>query len=200
MGGKLPARGRDDRLMGFRAAWRWIWALMLAVVASGFVPAGAGEDGVEVGKKDLAITVLPGGRLMCEGRELDSLVGLHNLLTAVSAKEANRGLTIRAERIEPFLALLIKDLREMPRGATTKVVRKDDTLVIEITMDGVVQMDGAVLEKSTLHKRLREVAGEAPDRQIRIDAYRETPFRHVVYVLDLCEFEGLKNVRLRASE
>ncbi len=40
---------------------------------------------------------------------------------------------------------------------------------------------------------------ETPDRPVRIAGDRLAPYHSVVHILDLCEFEGLRNVGLQTG-
>ena len=55
------------------------------------------------------------------------------------------------------------------------------------------------VDTERLHQRIREVALANPNQRVRIDADRGTRFEDVIHVLDLCEFEGLKNVGLHTK-
>jgi len=90
---------------------------------------------------------------------------------------------------------------ELPHsGAAIPAVSKYDTLIIEITKDGTVYLESQPVTQRLLHKRLRQAATENRKRRVRIDGDRRTAFQHVVHVLDLCQFEGLKNVGVRTRD
>jgi biopolymer transport protein ExbD len=56
------------------------------------------------------------------------------------------------------------------------------------------------LTLNDLHERMRETALRNRDRRIRLDADRNTPFVHVVQVLDLAQFNGMTNVGIRTYD
>ena len=85
-------------------------------------------------------------------------------------------------------------------SAAVKTVSKANTVVIEITKDGVIYLNSEPVSKTLLHKRLRQAASEALDRRIRIEADRQTAAQHLVYVMDLLQFEGLKNVGFKTRD
>ncbi|HUT33130.1 MAG TPA: biopolymer transporter ExbD [Planctomycetota bacterium] len=90
---------------------------------------------------------------------------------------------------------------ELPHSAAaTEAKSKYDTVIIEVTADGTVHLEGQPVTQRLLHKRLRELATENPNRQVRIDADRRTVFQHIVHILDLCQFEGLNRVGVRARD
>jgi len=95
--------------------------------------------------------------------------------------------------------------REVPiqlphSAAAAKTHAKWDTLVIEITQDGTIYLDAKPVSTRLLHQRLRQAAQDRPDRRVRIDGDRRTAFQHIVHILDLCQFEGLNNVGVRARD
>jgi biopolymer transport protein ExbD len=47
-----------------------------------------------------------------------------------------------------------------------------------------------------LHQRIREVAHANPNQRVRIDGDRDARFEDIIHVVDLCQFEGLRNVGL----
>lgn len=85
-------------------------------------------------------------------------------------------------------------------AAATEAKSKYDTVIIEVASDGTVHLEGQPVTQRLLHKRLRELATENPNRQVRIDADRRTVFQHIVHILDLCQFEGLNRVGVRARD
>jgi len=72
-------------------------------------------------------------------------------------------------------------------------------LVITIDARGNFAVDGQGLSVQGLQDRLRKEAQAQPARTVRIDGDRSTPYQYIVHVIDLCEFEGLNSVSLRAK-
>jgi biopolymer transport protein ExbD len=105
-------------------------------------------------------------------------------LVAASLKKAHKELQI--------------DLPHAAASIETK--SKYETLIIEITRDGTVHLDAQPVTQRLLHQRLRDAAAEFPDRRVRIDADRATPFQFVVRVIDLCSFYNLNNVGVRTRD
>lgn len=62
------------------------------------------------------------------------------------------------------------------------------------TGDRVEQVDN-----ERLHARIREVARANPQQRIRIDGDRDARFEDIVRIMDLCQFEGLRNVGLHTK-
>ena len=95
--------------------------------------------------------------------------------------------------------------RELPldlpaANAALSIEQQPDIFIIGVDRAGVPYLsNGEFIEPvntEQLHQRIREVAVASPGRQIRIDADRATKFEDLIRVLDLCQFEGLKNVGL----
>lgn len=84
--------------------------------------------------------------------------------------------------------------------AAVKLLPDDEQLVLGVTLDGRFFWQGTPLSLDELHHRLREVAVLTPDRRIRLDTDRLTPFRHVAQVLDLAQFNGMTNVGIRTYD
>jgi biopolymer transport protein ExbD len=55
------------------------------------------------------------------------------------------------------------------------------------------------VDTERLHRRLREVAAADPNRRVRIDGDRATRFEDIIRIVDLCQFEGLRNVGLHTK-
>jgi biopolymer transport protein ExbD len=90
---------------------------------------------------------------------------------------------------------------ELPTSAAAvKALAKGDVLVIEVAKDGQFFIGGEAMSQQMLHKRLREAAQKDPPPPIRLDADRRTPFQHLVCVLDMLQFEGLKSVSFRTRD
>lgn len=85
--------------------------------------------------------------------------------------------------------------------AALAVVQPPDVFVIGVDKAGKVFLGGDSFMESVdnerLHRELRQLAQATPDRKVRIDADRNVRFEEVVRIVDLCTFEGLRNVGLR---
>jgi biopolymer transport protein ExbD len=92
------------------------------------------------------------------------------------------------------------DIQLPQSAAATETKSPHDTVVVEITKDGNVYVDGDPMTQQLLHKRLRALAQENPNRRVRIDADRRTAFQHLIHVVDLCEYEGLKSVGFHTKD
>jgi biopolymer transport protein ExbD len=76
----------------------------------------------------------------------------------------------------------------------------DDTLVLGIDKDGRKFVDNAPVTTESLHQRVREAALKTPNGRVRIDADRDTRFQDIVEVIELCQFEGMRNVGLHIAK
>ena len=80
------------------------------------------------------------------------------------------------------------------------MVQAPDVFVIGVDKAGKVFLGSdsfmEPVDNERLHRELRQVAQATPNRKVRIDADRNVRFEEVVRVVDLCTFEGLRNVGL----
>ena len=84
-------------------------------------------------------------------------------------------------------------------AAAIDVATTDELVIISIDREGKLYLGSDPADIGYLHKHLQDVAKTDPNRRIRIDGDREAPLRAVVSILDLCNFEGLKNVRIKSK-
>jgi len=73
----------------------------------------------------------------------------------------------------------------------------DDMTIISIDRDGNLYLGSEPVGQGYLIEKLRELSANGGNPRIRIDADREAPLWAAVQVLDLCTFEGLKNVGIK---
>ena len=84
---------------------------------------------------------------------------------------------------------------DLPASASAiEAPKEDPTLVIGVTRNGAVYLDGQPVTTEQLHSTLRQAATKDRARRVRIDGDRLTAFQDIVYVMDLCQFEGLQNI------
>jgi biopolymer transport protein ExbD len=87
--------------------------------------------------------------------------------------------------------------------AALDVQQPPDLFVIGVDKTGVPYLSTGdfieAVDTERLHQRIREVAAATPNRRVRIDGDRETRFVDIIRVVDLCQFEGLKNVGLHTK-
>lgn len=88
-------------------------------------------------------------------------------------------------------------------SAALQVESPPDLFIIGVDRAGVAYLStGDAMEPvnaQQLSQRISEVAKADPNRRVRIDGDRATPFEDVIRVVDLCQFQGLKNVGLHVG-
>ena len=90
---------------------------------------------------------------------------------------------------------------ELPRSqAAIEAPQSDGLLEIGLDAAGSIFLDGQPATRMDLHDRLREVAAGGTTAPVYLKGDRQAPFQAVMYVLDLCSFEGLNNVRIQAAD
>lgn len=90
---------------------------------------------------------------------------------------------------------------QLPDARTAlTVVQPPDVFVIGVDKTGKVYLGNdnfmEPADNERLHRELRQLAQKDPQRKVRIDADRNVRFEEVARVMDLCAFEGLRNVGL----
>jgi biopolymer transport protein ExbD len=82
-------------------------------------------------------------------------------------------------------------LPESAASVETKV--ESNVLVIGIDSSGQKYIDGSLATSEDLNARLAAAAKD-PTQQVRLDIDQDTRYAQIVEVLDLCQFDGIKNV------
>ncbi len=90
---------------------------------------------------------------------------------------------------------------DLPESAAAPSIEQPpDLFVIGVDKEGRAYLSSGdrieAVDTERLHQRLREVARLNPNQRIRVDGDRNTRFEDIIHILDLCQFEGLKNVGL----
>jgi biopolymer transport protein ExbD len=85
-------------------------------------------------------------------------------------------------------------------GAAVDSPVADDTLVLGIDKEGKKFVASVAVTTEMLHQRVREAALKNPEGRVRIDADRDTRFQDIVEVIELCQFEGMRNVGLQIAK
>jgi biopolymer transport protein ExbD len=133
-------------------------------------------------------------RLGGEETEGDAAVQMAPLIDCVFLLLIFFLVTAALREIHPELPLDLPD-----SGAATKDAKTaDNTIVISINKAGAIFLQGEAANMQTLHTKLREHARK-PNARVRLDGDRAAALQYVAYVLDLCQFEGLKNVGIRTK-
>jgi biopolymer transport protein ExbD len=87
-----------------------------------------------------------------------------------------------------------------PSLAAQNVEQPPDVFIIGVDKAGQYYLNtGDLIEAvdiERLHQRIREVARANPGQKVRIDGDGDARFQDIIHVVDLCQFEGLKNVGL----
>ncbi len=94
---------------------------------------------------------------------------------------------------------------ELPDAAAAlTVVQPENLFIIGVDRAGKVYLGGDAgvepVDNERLHREIRQAAQSGSGRRVRIDADRNARFEDVVRVLDLCTFEGLRNVGLHTRD
>ena len=72
--------------------------------------------------------------------------------------------------------------------------------LIAVDRDGRVYLASQPVTTELLQQRIREVARANSQQKVRLDVDRTTRGQDIIRVLDLCQFEGLKNVSFHIAD
>jgi len=84
---------------------------------------------------------------------------------------------------------------QLPDSAASLAVKEEpNIIVIGLDKAGQKYLNGVLTTTGDLQAKLKDAAAKDPTQPVRLDVDRDIPFDKVIEVLDLCQFEGLKNV------
>ena len=69
-----------------------------------------------------------------------------------------------------------------------------DLLILGVDAAGRKYIGGQPVSQEMLHQRIRLAAQEDPGRRVRIDADKNSRYMDIIHVIELCQFEGLRDV------
>lgn len=90
---------------------------------------------------------------------------------------------------------------ELPQAAhaTDRKYTEQKLVVVGVDAEGGFYLDGQPVGLERLHARLGEIAQENPRQRVRIDGDKAASFQSLAHILDICSFEGLKNVGIHTK-
>lgn len=99
---------------------------------------------------------------------------------------------------------LKKTEKELPinlplSGAALDAEQKEDILVLGVDSSGQKYFGSEPVTTELMHQRLAAAALANPNRRVRLDADVNTPYVAVVELIELCEFNNLRNVGFRTK-
>jgi biopolymer transport protein ExbD len=90
---------------------------------------------------------------------------------------------------------------ELPHAAAAiDVAEEPDLLIISVDRVGRKYVGSELMGTRHLHEYIKGIARENPKQRVRVDADQDVSYRHVVEVIELCQFEGLRNVGLHTRK
>ncbi|MDO4162813.1 MAG: biopolymer transporter ExbD [Bacteroides sp.] len=84
--------------------------------------------------------------------------------------------------------------------AATKLKPDDKQAIVGLDTEGNFYWDGQPCTTNFLMEQLRTVCITQPERRIRIDMDKDTPFGRLVQVMDACQFYNLSNIGIRTYD
>ncbi|HEY5752780.1 MAG TPA: biopolymer transporter ExbD [Chthoniobacterales bacterium] len=99
---------------------------------------------------------------------------------------------------------LKKTEKELPidlpqSGAALDTEQKEDVLVIGLDRAGQKFFRSEPVTTEVMSQRLAAAALANPNRRVRLDADVSTPYAAVVEMIEMCEFNNLRNVGFRTK-
>lgn len=89
---------------------------------------------------------------------------------------------------------------ELPQsGAAMDVEQKEDVIVVALDRSGQKYFGSEAVTTEVMHQRLAAAALADPTRRVRLDADTATPYAAVVEVIEMCQFNNLRNVGFRTK-
>ncbi|HJV72310.1 biopolymer transporter ExbD [Ideonella sp.] len=99
-----------------------------------------------------------------------------------------------------------RPLKELPITLPESAVSLDpataapDVVAIGVDAKGGVYWGRERVTQLVLRERLHAVAARNHDQAIRIDGDMQAPYQEIVHLMDLCQFEGLTRIAMRARD
>jgi biopolymer transport protein ExbD len=90
---------------------------------------------------------------------------------------------------------------ELPHSAAAiDVAEEPDLLIISVDKYGRKYIGSEPMGTRALHQYIKSAARKDPYRRVRVDADEKTQYRDVIEVIELCQFEGLRDVGLHTRK
>jgi biopolymer transport protein ExbD len=84
---------------------------------------------------------------------------------------------------------------QLPDSAASIAVKEEpNIIVIGLDISGQKYLNGVLSTTGEMTNQLKAAATKDPTQPVRLDVDRGVSFDKVIEVLDLCQFEGLKNI------
>ncbi len=83
--------------------------------------------------------------------------------------------------------------------ATDRKYTDQKPLVLGIDAQGNYYVNGDPVGLERLNTMIHQAAQENPNRRVRIDGDQQASFQNLTHILELCNFEGLKNVGIHTK-
>jgi len=90
---------------------------------------------------------------------------------------------------------------ELPHSAAAvDIPEEPDLLIISIDRAGRKYIGAEPMGTRALHAYIKNAARQNPNQRVRVDGDENVVYRHVIEVIELCQFEGLRNVGLHTRK
>ncbi|OGV59830.1 MAG: hypothetical protein A2X45_14135 [Lentisphaerae bacterium GWF2_50_93] len=90
---------------------------------------------------------------------------------------------------------------QLPKSASSVAISGSvQAVVVAVDKEGHVYIGSQPVTTDLLQQKLRETARANPLQKIRLDVDASTRGQDIIRVLDICQFEGLKNVSFHIAD
>ena len=90
---------------------------------------------------------------------------------------------------------------ELPHSAAAiDVPEEPDLLIISVDKYGRKYVGSELMGTRALHEYVKGLARRDPHQRVRVDGDENVAYRHIIEVIELCQFEGLRNVGLHTRK
>lgn len=123
-----------------------------------------------------------------------ALLGIQPLIAEEPTIESlSRRIEILEQKVAKFSTPASASSPEVPMAdAREKVIQGE--IVVDVLVDGSIQIEGKKVDDAEVSKRLKAVAEVFPNQPLRIRADDQTKYENVVRVIDLCQKSGIWDI------
>ena len=90
---------------------------------------------------------------------------------------------------------------ELPQSAAAvDTDQTDNPLIIGVDLKGQKYFGTEPVTTDLLYQKLALAAQANPNQRVRVDADQAVPYAYVIELVELCQFQGLKNVGLHTAK
>ena len=105
---------------------------------------------------------------------------------------------VKDQKVDPATAQRELPLN-LPSARLAVNAAPTDVFVLSVDRAGNKYIGATPTTLTMLHQQVRDAAAKTPQPRVRVDADKDARFQDVLEVVELCQFEGLKNVAIHTA-